>query len=489
MLRTPENEIRGAEYGMYAPPVRKGCQAFMRAQEWSFFMKQMSKTEIVSVGLMMFSIFFGAGNLIFPPALGQSAGENLLPAMSGFLLTGIGLPLLGIVAIALAGGDYVSFMGNRVSKKFAGIILGLLYLTIGPLFAVPRTGAVSFEIGIRPFLEWEQVTMGQGIYTAVFFLLTFWLALNPSKLVDRVGKTLTPALLLFLVVLFVKTFASPLGPIMEPQGIYQTVPFAQGFQNGYLTMDLLASLAVGTIVVQAIKARGVTETHAVGRLCFVSGLIAVVLMSLVYLSLSYLGATSAARLGIAENGAVILSKAAQVLFGTVGQSILAAIIALACLTTSCGMVSAFASHFYEALGHRVSYGRLVLYASVFGFAASNIGLTELIRVSVPFLVALYPVIIVLVLLTMVDRFFGGSPMVYRGSLLLTTIFGIVSGLKTAGIDTSFVDDIFAHYLPLYDANLGWILPALLGAAAGGLLTAIHHHGAAVEENVAQKIES
>jgi LIVCS family branched-chain amino acid:cation transporter len=185
---------------MYAPPVHKGCQAFMRAQEWSFFMKQMSKTEIVSVGLMMFSIFFGAGNLIFPPALGQSAGENLLPAMGGFLLTGIGLPLLGIVAIALAGGDYVSFMGNRVSKKFAGIILGLLYLTIGPLFAVPRTGAVSFEIGIRPFLEWEQVTMGQGIYTAVFFLLTFWLALNPSKLVDRVGKTLTPALLLFLVV-------------------------------------------------------------------------------------------------------------------------------------------------------------------------------------------------------------------------------------------------------------------------------------------------
>ena len=449
-------------------------------------MKQMSKTEILSVGLMMFSIFFGAGNLIFPPALGQSAGSSLLPAMEGFLLTGIGLPLLGIVAIALSGGDYVSFMGHRISRKATSCVLGLLYLTIGPLFAVPRTGAVSFEIGIRPFLEWEQVTMGQGIYTAIFFVLTCWLALNPSKLIDRVGKILTPALLVFLVVLFVKTFASPLGPIMEPQGIYLTAPFAQGFQNGYLTMDLLASLAVGTIVVQAIHARGVTDAQAVGRICFVSGLMAVVLMSLVYLSLSYLGATSASRRGLAENGAVILAKAAQVLFGTVGQMILASIIALACLTTSCGMVSAFSSHFYEAFNHRIAYSRLVILASVFGFAASNIGLTELIRVSVPFLVALYPIIIVMVLLTMVDRFFGGSPMVYRGSLLLTTIFGIVSGLKTAGIDISALDDVFSHYLPLYGDNLGWILPALLGAAAGGILSAVRGHGEAIEENAAQK---
>ena len=377
-------------------------------------------------------------------------------------------------------------MGHRISRKATSCVLGLLYLTIGPLFAVPRTGAVSFEIGIRPFLEWEQVTMGQGIYTAIFFVLTCWLALNPSKLIDRVGKILTPALLVFLVVLFVKTFASPLGPIMEPQGIYLTAPFAQGFQNGYLTMDLLASLAVGTIVVQAIHARGVTDAQAVGRICFVSGLMAVVLMSLVYLSLSYLGATSASRLGLAENGAVILAKAAQVLFGTVGQMILASIIALACLTTSCGMVSAFSSHFYEAFNHRIAYSRLVILASVFGFAASNIGLTELIRVSVPFLVALYPIIIVMVLLTMVDRFFGGSPMVYRGSLLLTTIFGIVSGLKTAGIDISALDDVFSHYLPLYGDNLGWILPALLGAAAGGILSAVRGHGEAIEENAAQK---
>ena len=205
-----------------------------------------------------------------------------------------------------------------------------------------------------------------------------------------------------------------------------------------------------------------------------------------YLSLSYLGATSASRLGLAENGAVILAKAAQVLFGTVGQMILASIIALACLTTSCGMVSAFSSHFYEAFNHRIAYSRLVILASVFGFAASNIGLTELIRVSVPFLVALYPIIIVMVLLTMVDRFFGGSPMVYRGSLLLTTIFGIVSGLKTAGIDISALDDVFSHYLPLYGDNLGWILPALLGAAAGGILSAVRGHGEAIEENAAQK---
>ena len=196
-------------------------------------MKQMKKTEILSIGLMMFSVFFGAGNLIFPPSLGQSAGTNFVTAIIGFLLTGVGLPLLGIVAIATTGGDYPSFISRRVHPRFAALLLGLLYLAIGPLFAIPRTGAVSFEIGIRPFLAWDEVMAGQAIYTAIFFALTYWLSLSPGKIVDRVGKILTPALLAFLVILFVKSFVTPLGPILEPQGIYRSIPFAQGFQNGY----------------------------------------------------------------------------------------------------------------------------------------------------------------------------------------------------------------------------------------------------------------
>lgn len=211
-------------------------------------MGQMNKGDILAVGLMMFSIFFGAGNLIFPPALGQAAGNHALIAMVGFVVTGVGLPLMGITAIAMQGGKYVEFMNRRTYPWLASVLLLILYLAIGPVFAVPRTGAVSFEIGIRPFLSEDGLMPGQLAYTAVFFLLTGYLAMNPSKLMDRVGKFLTPALLLFLAILFLKSFWTPLGEVLDATGSYIETPFAQGFQDGYQTMDLLASLSIGTIV-------------------------------------------------------------------------------------------------------------------------------------------------------------------------------------------------------------------------------------------------
>ena len=432
------------------------------------YMRHLSKSDIISIGFMMFSIFFGAGNLIFPPSLGQVAGTNLWPAMAGFLTTGVGLPLLGIIAIALVGGDYPAHIAKRVAPWFAALLLGLLYLSIGPLFAIPRTGAVSFEIGIRPFLSAEMVPLGQAIYTGVFFLLTYWLAHNPGKLIDRVGKMLTPALLLFLIVLFIRTFTSPLGPIQEPQGAYLSLPFVQGFQNGYLTMDLLASVAVGSIVVTTIQRSGITEPQIIGRACFIIGVIAVVLMALVYLSLAYLGATSTQTLGIVENGGIILTQASALLFGAAGQSVLALIIALACLTTSCGMLSAFASYFADVSKGRLTYEHLSRGGAIFGFAAANIGLTGLIQISIPFLVALYPIVIMLVLLTLLDRLGGGSPYVYRCSLAFTALLSVYGGLKEAGISWGWLDAILTRYLPLYGVSLGWLVPALFGAALGSI---------------------
>ena len=431
-------------------------------------MKSLSKIEILSIGLMVFSIFFGAGNLIFPPALGQAAGTNLLPGILGFLLTGVGLPMLGIVAIALRGGKYTEFIETHVHPRFALLLLSVLYLTIGPLFAIPRTGAVSFEIGIRPFLGYDDVAMGQFGYTAVFFLLTYFLALNPSKIVARVGKILTPLLLLFLAVLFIRSFWSPMGTIMAPEGIYRTAPFLQGFQDGDLTMDLLASLAVGAIVVNAVRMAGVEDNRAIGRICIFAGLISVTLMSCVYLSLGYLGATSASVLGLSANGGVILSSAAGIFFGPMGNALLALIIAFACLTTSCGMASACAWYFNEASGRRVSYQRVLLLSTLFSFAASNLGLTELIRISVPFLVAMYPVVIVLVVLSLFDVQLGGHRSIYRWSIAFTLAFSVFDGLNAAGIHPAFMNDLFSRYLPLYASNLGWTAPALAGAVLGWL---------------------
>ena len=430
----------------------------------------MSKGEILTVGLMMFSIFFGAGNLIFPPALGQAAGSNSIIAMMGFLVTGVGLPLLGITAIAMQGGKYVEFMNRKTYPWLATALLVILYLTIGPVFAVPRTGAVSFEIGIRPFLAAEDLTLGQFIYTLFFFGATYYLAMTPNKLIDRVGKMLTPALLIFLVILFVKSFVTPLGEVLDATGAYITAPFSQGFQDGYQTMDLLASLSIGTIVVNAIRMRGTTDNKSVSKICIISGFITVALMTLVYGSLAYIGASSASVLGGVENGGQLLAGAVGIFFGPAGNLLVAFIIALACLTTSCGMISGTAWYFNKLSNNRISYARLVQVSTAFSFVVSNVGLTQIISLSVPFLVAIYPLVIVFVVLSLFDGIIGWRYSIYRLAINVTLFFAVLDGLAAAGIKFPALTEVLTAYVPFYDIGMGWFVPAVVAAACGWVLS-------------------
>ncbi|RHM55063.1 branched-chain amino acid transport system II carrier protein [Mitsuokella sp. AF33-22] len=433
-------------------------------------MNQFKIGELLTIGFMMFSIFFGAGNVIFPPALGQAAGDHTLTAMAGFLLTGVGLPLLGITAIALQGGKYIELINRRTYLWFATALLVVLYLCIGPVFAVPRTGAVSFEIGIRPFLGDDGLTIGQAVYTALFFGASYYLSLNPNKLIDRVGKVLTPLLLIVLAVLFAKSFAAPLGDILPATGNYVASPFAQGFQDGYQTMDLLASIAIGTLVVNAVRMRGVTDNRAIGRICLFAGLITVTLMACVYGSLAYLGATSASVLGHSANGGQLLASAVGIFFGPAGNGLLAAIIILACLTTSCGMLSGGAWFFNKLLKNRISYERLLLLFTLFSFAASNIGLTQIIALAVPFLVTIYPLVIVFVLLSLFDRFIGWRKSIYQGALDFTLAFSLIDGLNAAGVHVTVLNNILSQYIPFYSLMMGWVIPALCGAAFGFVIS-------------------
>ena len=410
-------------------------------------MNSFKKSELLTIGFMMFSIFFGAGNLIFPPALGQAAGTSTPLAMLGFLTTGVGLPLLGITAIALQGGRYIELINSRTYPWFATALLVVLYLCIGPVFAVPRTGAVSFEIGIRPFLQED-----------------------PNKLIDRVGKLLTPVLLIVLAVLFIKAFATPLGTILPATGNYIDAPFTQGFQDGYQTMDLLASVAIGTLVVNAVRMRGVTDNRAIGRICLIAGLITVTLMACVYGSLAYLGATSAAVLGHSANGGQLLASAVSIFFSTAGNGLLAAIIILACLTTSCGMLSGGAWFFNQLLKKKVSYERLLLLFTFFSFAVSNVGLTQIIALAVPFLVTIYPLVIVFVILSLFDRVIGWRKGVYRWALNLTLVFALIDGLNAAGIHFHPLNQLLTAYLPFYKLTMGWVVPAICGTAIGLVLS-------------------
>ncbi|WKA57617.1 branched-chain amino acid transport system II carrier protein [Planococcus shenhongbingii] len=427
--------------------------------------RTLTLSESIMVGLMLFALFLGAGNIIFPPYLGQLAGNNIVPAITGFLLTGVGLPLLGILAIAKAGGDLQTIAG-RVNPIFGIIFTSIVYLTIGPFFGIPRTATVSFEIGVAPFLPsnlsssfWPLLT-----FTIIFFIVTILFSLNPTKLVDRIGKILTPILILVIGLLAVKSIITPMGEIEEPVGNYNTDAFFNSFLQGYLTMDAIAALVFGIVIIESIRAKGVTDQRSILKTTAFAGIIAASGLALVYLSLSYIGVTSVSAIGLQDNGGTIIALASRVLFGEMGGVILAAAILFACLSTSIGLVAATAQ-FSHKIYPKISYVSYVMAYAGFSTLIANIGLTQLIAVSLPVLLAIYPIAIVLVILSFFDRSFDRKPLVYVIALTLTGIISIFDGLRSAGISFNNVDKVIS-VLPLFEQGIGWFVPAIVGTLLG-----------------------
>lgn len=427
--------------------------------------RTLSLSESITVGLMLFALFLGAGNIIFPPYLGQLAGDNIVPAIIGFLLTGVGLPLLGILAIAKAGGDLQTIAG-RVHPVFGIIFTSIVYLAIGPFFGIPRTATVSFEIGIAPFLSstanlsfWPLF-----IFTIIFFSITVLFSINPSKLVDRIGKILTPILILVIGLLAVKSLLTPMGEINKPIGNYKTDAFFESFLQGYLTMDAIAALVFGIVIIEAIRSKGVEDKNSILKTTAFAGFIAAAGLGLVYLSLSYIGVTSVDAVGLQDNGGAIIAMASRVLYGEMGGLIIAAAILFACLSTSIGLVAATAQ-FSHKIFPRLSYLTYVFIYAGFSTIIANAGLTQLIAISLPVLLAIYPIAIVLVVLSFFDRSFDRKPYVYALALSLTAIISIFDGLRSAGISFNGIDRAF-QLLPLHAQGIGWIVPAIAGTLIG-----------------------
>ncbi|WHY01249.1 branched-chain amino acid transport system II carrier protein [Neobacillus sp. DY30] len=418
--------------------------------------------ETIALGFFMFALFLGAGNIIFPPLLGQQAGESLLSAIIGFLVTGVGLPLLAVFTIARSGGD-LNDLSNRVHPGFAKVFPVIIYLTIGPFFGIPRTGTVTYEIGIAPFLSNES-SMGLFISTFVFFLITFWLALNPAKLVDRVGKVLTPLLLLLIVVISIRGFASPIGSFGEVAGKYRDGAFFGGFVEGYLTMDAIAALVFGVVVIHRVKEMGIKTAAAIRSYTIKAGIIAGIGLSFVYVSLSFIGATSVEGVGIQENGGEILSSVTSLLFGSIGSIILALVITGACLTTSVGLVSACAEYLSQRFA-KLSYPVVVTFLCLFSFTMANLGLSQLISVSIPLLISIYPIAIVLILLSLVHSYIPVFRAVYIGAIIGAGIVSIYDGLTTAGIEAASISTALT-FVPLYTNGLGWLFPSIVGGLIG-----------------------
>lgn len=417
-------------------------------------MKALQRLDILALGFMTFALFLGAGNIIFPPSAGLAAGENIGLAALGFLLTGVGLPLLTIVALARVGGGMdllTAPLGKHAGMAFAVAV----YLAIGPLFATPRTAVVSFEMGVAPFTGNSSTAL--LLYTLAYFAAVLFLSLNPGQLVDRIGKFITPVLLAALLVLGGAALLMPAGEIGQISADYQEAPFVQGFLQGYLTMDTLGALVFGIVIATAIRDHGVTDGKLITRYSVIAGLIAAIGLSLVYLALFYLGATSQGIAGEAQNGVQILTAYVQHTFGTVGSLLLAVVITLACLTTAVGLLTACGEYFSGLLP--VSYRVVVVIFGLFSLVVANQGLTQLISFSIPVLVGLYPLAIVLVALSLLDGFWRSSARVFRPVMAVALVFGLVDGVAAAG-GGAFIPSLFSA-LPLADQSLGWLVPVLL----------------------------
>lgn len=429
-------------------------------------MKKLSWMQMLSVSLMLFAIFFGAGNMIFPPAMGQQAGENFIPALLGFIVTDAGIAIFGITAIVLIGNS-MKDLGGIVHKRFAKLLPIVVYLLIGPLFALPRTGSVSFELAVVPFTDGSNTFLNSILFTAIFFGVTYFLSSNPRKIVDIVGKILTPVLLVSIGAMFVASFMSvssgafDYGTLQVPSGDYATIPFFKGMIEGYNALDGPAGLAFAIIVISAIKGYGITDKKQVAKYTIICGIGAAILLSIVYYALTYIGAITGETF---TNGGALLSAVTNHLFGNLGVVVLGIAVLLACLTTSIGLTTSFADYFAEEYP-KVSYKKIAAGVCFFSFIIANVGLSQLISISLPILIMVYPVSVILLVLSFFRKYIGNKKMVYILGMSFTLAIAFVDGMNSAGISLGILSE-WVLALPFDHLSLGWLLPGIIGSLLG-----------------------
>ncbi|MGP1561515.1 MAG: branched-chain amino acid transport system II carrier protein [Helicobacteraceae bacterium] len=433
----------------------------------------LSKTQFLVISLTLFAMFFGAGNFIFPPIVGKNAGDNFYIGIMFFCATAVLLPVLGIAAIAKAKG--LENLVRRVDPVFAVTFTTLLYLTIGPLFAIPRAANMPFDIAVRSYIEGGGAQQWLFIYSAAYFALNYYLCLNPSKLISVLGRYLTPILLALIAVLFVGGVLMPMGAggFGAPVGAYANHAAATGFVEGYQTMDALASLAFGIIVAKAIQDAGINNENHLVTSTIKAGMLAGAVLMTVYLMLGFLGASAASLFPeVKANGADLLSKISNHLFGSFGVVMLGTAFFLACLTTTLGLITATSAYFEKLTNGKIKYKTWVFIWSAVSFGVANFGLETIIQGSIPVLIAIYPVAIILIILSLINSIIDGSRLIYRACVYVSVFVGTINALDILKLEIPVVTP-FVKALPFYDAMLGWIVPTLIAFVFSYMLSLIY----------------
>lgn len=440
--------------------------------------KRLTFSSYLTIGSMLFGLFFGAGNLIFPVFMGQMAGSNVGAATIGFLITGVGLPFLGVVAIGLSKSSGLFEMASRIHPLYGYFMTIALYLTIGPFFALPRLSTVSFEVGITPYVPENLLAVGLAVFSILFYGAALLFSLKPSKLLVYVGKVLNPLFLIFIGILIVTAFLNPMGSVQEAtaQADYASQPFFSGFLEGYNTMDALASLAFGVVVVNAIKELGVEKPASIAKDTVKSGIISMLLMALIYAALSYLGTMSVGEFAISENGGIALAQISNHYFGAFGSVLLAVTVTVACLKTAIGLITACAEIFREMFPNSFSYKTYVVLFSILSGLVANVGLNNIIALSLPVLMFLYPLAITLILLAILSPLFKDRQVVYVVTTVFTLPISLADFMKALPESISGTPAIqtilqwFSQTVPLFGVGMGWIIPSVLGLAVGWIIS-------------------
>lgn len=417
--------------------------------------------NILTLGFALFAMFFGAGNLLLPPLIGVQVGSNFLIAMIAFGISGILLPFTGILSI-IQSGDNFNDLGNRVNKFIAPVLGTIIMICIGPLIAIPRTAATTFEVGIKPFFPDMNVAWG----SLIFFVITLLLAIRPSKVVDVIGNYLTPVLLILLALLIAIGIINPTAAF-EPTKHSMIDSFSKGFLEGYQTLDVLASVIFAGIIISAAKAKGYTDKKSKMQVTIVSGALSSLCLLFVYGGLIYLGATSGITSTEVKRSELLINISSNIL-GQYGLIAIAVCMAFACLTTAISLTAAVGSFFSELFKNKIGYTPIVILCSLVSFGLSIKGVDQIINFAYPPLAFIYPIVITLVLYVVIFGKIIKDKVPYVGALIASAIIGLLGLFKILGmLSVGVIEKL--NYIPFFENDMGWIVPSILGFSIGYFL--------------------
>ncbi len=441
--------------------------------------RNLTAKETITITSMLFGMFFGAGNLIFPAMLGVQAGSNFWSAFAGVFITAVGIPMLAVVALGISRSEGVVELAGKVSRKYSVFFCTLLYLTIGPLFAIPRCASTSFTVGAVNLLPEGSETLYLAIFSLVFFAIVLLFSLKPSGIMTWIGKFLNPVFLVFLAILVIAALAKPLTSLAEvtPAESYAASgsAFFKGFLEGYNTLDALAGLAFGIVVIDVVRSHGIKEPGRIAANTAKAGIFSCLFMGLIYLFITLVSAQSAPICGDCSNGGAVLGIIANYYFHSLGAILTAAIVTFACLKTAIGLVTSCSKAFVDMFPKGPGYTAWAILFSALSFCIANFGLNSIVAWCVPVLMFLYPLAITLILLALFGKFFGHSRSVYVWTTAFTLVaavfdmIGTVSGMVPGSTVLSTLTAFAQRFLPFFRLGLGWICPAAIGFLLGLLL--------------------